>query len=130
MVSTLEWSLIALVICGVIVPNAMIAYGVLRAARRDEPAGPRMPSHRYFAYAQLLKSLRDQMDMERRRVENGPLFIATIRELKEYPEYRSLTLLFIEEITITGKKKFDDVARTELQSVETALLQAYEIEPN
>ncbi|MEE4155587.1 MAG: hypothetical protein V2I27_15615 [Erythrobacter sp.] len=126
--STLDWTLIALIICGVIVPNAMIAYGVLRAGRRDEGLRARLPSQRYFAYAQLLRSLRDQMDLERRQVANGPLFIATLRELKEYPEYRALTLLFIEEITITGKKKFDDVARTELQSVENALLEAYEIE--
>lgn len=126
MVSTLEWSLIALVICGVIVPNAMIAYGVLRSAQRD-PRSLDNPSQRYFAYARLLRSLRDQMDFERRRVDNGPLFIATLRELKEYPEYGALTLLFIEEITISGKKKFDDVARTELQSIENALLEAYDL---
>lgn len=127
MVTTLEWSLIALVICGVIVPNAMIAYGVLRSSGRDmREAG--VPSQRYFAYATLLKSLRSQMDFERRRVDNGPLFIATLRELKEYPEYGALTLLFIEEISIQGQKKFDNVARTELQSVETALLEAFEIE--
>jgi len=125
-VNTLEWSLIALVICGVIVPNAMIAYGVLRSAR-SEPQGASAPSQRYFAYAQLLKSLRGQMDFERRRVENGPLFIATLRELKEYPEYSALTLLFIEEISIQGGRKFDNVARTELQSVESALLEAYDL---
>ena len=53
---------------------------------------------------------------------------ATIRELENYPEYRTLSVLFLEEITITGTKKFDQVMRAELQSVEAALLGKAEVE--
>ena len=94
------WS--SFLVVGVLIPNAMIALAVVRSSRRTDKAEP---SERFFAYAKLLASLRAQMNVETRRVDNGPLFVATIRELKEYPEYRAISLLFIEEITITGKKK-------------------------
>jgi len=124
-VSQFEWVLIALLVGGVVLPNAAVAFALVRMSRRSR--GDR-PSMRFFAYAQLLAILRGQLDLKTRRVENGPLFIATVRELKQYPEYRALSLLFIEEITITGSRKFDDIARTEIQSVENDLLDSFDVE--
>ena len=53
---------------------------------------------------------------------NGPTMVAYIRELREYPQYRDASLLFLEGITITGSARFDDVCRTELQAMETHFL--------
>lgn len=120
-----EISILALGIVGLVVPIWMLAIAALIAARR--PQMPE-PNKRFFAYAELLKSLHAQMDLKTRTVANGPLFAATIRELENYPEYRALSVLFLEEITITGSKKFDQVMRAELQAVEANLLGTEEAE--
>ena len=125
MVSPFEIGILVLVFAGVVIPAWVAAYAAITAARR--PHVPE-PNKRFFAYAELLKSLHGQMDMKTRTVANGPLFAATIRELENYPEYRTLSVLFLEEINITGTKKFDQVMRAELQSVEAALLGEEEVE--
>ena len=42
--------------------------------------------------------------------------------LREYPQYRDATLLFLEEITITGSGKWDNFCETEMKTIETDLL--------
>ena len=53
---------------------------------------------------------------------SGASLVATIRELENYPEHRDVTLLYLEEITITGSGKFDELAKNEIQKLETFLL--------
>ena len=120
MVSAFEWGILAIVAVGFVAPAWLLAIGYLIAARK---AKPEEPNKRYFAYAELLKSLHAQMDVKTRTVHNGPLFAATVRELANYPEYRTLSVLFLEEITVTGTKKFDNVVRAELKAVEAELLE-------
>ena len=125
MVSAFEIGILAVAFAGLVIPAWVIAYAALTAARRPQVAEP---NKRFFAYAELLKSLHGQLDFKTRTVVNGPLFAATVRELENYPEYRTLSVLFLEEINITGTKKFDQVMRAELQSVEAALLGKEEAE--
>lgn len=120
-VTPFELSIIALVALGFVVPAWMAAISYVLNARKPQVEEP---NKRYFAYAELLKSMHVQMDMKTRTVHNGPLFAATVRELANYPEYRTLTVLFLEEITVTGTKKFDNVVRNELKAVEAGLLDA------
>ncbi len=121
MVTPFEWGILAIVAVGFVAPAWLVAFGYLIAARTTKPEEP---NKRYFAYAELLKSLHAQMDVSTRTVRNGPLFAATVRELANYPEYRTLSVLFLEEITVTGTKKFDNVVRAELKAVEAELLEA------
>ncbi|MEP3420531.1 MAG: hypothetical protein ABJN35_02240 [Erythrobacter sp.] len=116
-----EWGILAIVALGFVVPAWIVAFGFLARSRRPEAEEP---NKRYFAYAALLQSLHAQMDIKTRTVRNGPLFAATVRELANYPEYRTLSVLFLEEITVTGTKKFDNVVRAELKAVEAGLLDA------
>lgn len=78
------------------------------------------PSERYFAYAQIMNYLRDQF--EDGVVGFGPLWVAAVRELRNYPEFADLTVLYFEEITVTGSDKFDRVLEQELRETESYLL--------
>ena len=78
------------------------------------------PSARYFAYARLLNYLRDEI--KDGSVGFGPLWVATVRELREYPEFADLTVLYLEEISVTGSDKFDRVMERELRETEAFLL--------
>ncbi len=119
-----EWGILATVALGFVAPAWLVAISFVRRSRRPEAEEP---NKRYFAYAELLKSLHMQMDPKTRTVRNGPLFAATVRELANYPEYRTLSVLFLEEITVTGTKKFDNVVRAELKAVEAGLLEASDV---
>ncbi|MEO0464168.1 MAG: hypothetical protein AAF127_13640 [Pseudomonadota bacterium] len=119
--SPFEIGILALAFVGFVVPAWLAVLTYMKAASRPKE---QEPNKRYFAYAELLKSLHAQMDLKTRTVRNGPLFAATVRELANYPEYRNLSVLFLEEITVTGTKKFDNVVRAELKTVEADLLEA------
>ena len=119
MVTPFETALIAILALGLVIPAWIMAFAFrnrAKAMRVDEP------NKRYFAYAALLQSLHAQLDPKSKTVRNGPLFAATVRELANYPEYRSFSVLFLEEINITGSRKFDNVVRAELKAVEAQLL--------
>jgi len=123
-VTQFEWGILAIVALGFVAPLWMVAFSYVRRAAKPVAEEP---NKRYFAYAELLKSLHAQMDPQTRTVRNGPLFAATVRELANYPEYRTLSVLFLEEITVTGSKKFDNVVRAELKAVEAGLLEAADV---
>lgn len=54
--------------------------------------------------------------------QNGASLVASIRELKNYPEHRDLTILYLEEISVTGTSKFDNLAKIEIKNIETYFL--------
>ena len=124
MVTTFEWGILGVAVIGFALPAWLLALSVRRASQRQFPQDI---NKRYFAYAELLKSLHAQMDLQTKTVRNGPLFAATVRELENYPEYRHISVLFLEEITITGSKKFDQVVRAELKAVEAKLLEPEQV---
>lgn len=119
MVTTFEVAIIAILAVGFVIPAWVMA---LSFRERAKAIRVEEPNKRYFAYAALLQSLHAQLDPQSKTVRNGPLFAATVRELANYPEYRSFSVLFLEEITITGTRKFDQVVRAELKAVEAQLL--------
>ena len=123
MVTPFEIAIIAVLAIGLVIPAWVLAF-----AFRDRAKAMRLeePNKRYFAYAALLQSLHQQLDPKSQQVRNGPLFAATVRELANYPEYRSFSVLFLEEINITGTRKFDNVVRAELKAVEAQLLDVKE----
>lgn len=119
--STFEWTIALLAVVGFVLP-VWVFLGVF--LKRQDAKAPGHPSIRYFAYTSLLSRIHGMLMKEKGKVQHGPIFAATIRELREYPEYRDISLLFLEEITITGSKKFDGVLKNELNAVEAELLEA------
>jgi hypothetical protein len=117
-VSTLEWILTAIIVLG-LVPAWLIGLAAFITAkqRRTEE-----PSARHAAYVRLLDALHQAIKTG--TVENGAIYVAGVRELKAYPEYRDLSLLYLEEINITGTKKFDQIMKAEIGAVEAALLES------
>ncbi|MEE4199810.1 hypothetical protein [Erythrobacter sp.] len=122
-----ELAIIAVIILGFAVPAWLGAFALLRASARQAQVAPQNtePNKRYFAYVELLKSLHAQLD-PKLKMRNGPLFAATVRELANYPEYRTLSVLLLEEISVTGSRKFDQVVRAEMKAVEEDLLELEE----
>ncbi|MBO0749665.1 MAG: hypothetical protein J2O44_04425 [Porphyrobacter sp.] len=120
--STLEWILVGLILLG-IAPAWLIGIAAFVSARTRKPTFEK-PSARYFAYARLLEAFHVEIGGSNRdfEIENGPLFVARLRELKNYPEFKDITLLYLEELSVTGSRKFDNVMRNELKAVETHLL--------
>jgi hypothetical protein len=100
------------------VPAWIFAIAVRHGTRRRRPTEP---SGRYFAYSRLIGYIHDEMKTG--KVECGPRWVAAVRELREYPEFADISVLFLEEITITGGKKFDRVMEKELRDVESYLLE-------
>lgn len=123
MVTPFETAIVAILALGFVIPAWVFAFA-FRARAKAVPVEE--PNKRFFAYAALLQGLHNQLDPKTQNVRNGPLFAATVRELANYPEYRSFSVLFLEEITITGTRKFDNVVRAELKAVEAKLLEAKE----
>ena len=111
----------ALVLFGIVAfaPPLWILATSIRTAAQKAPLVE--PSSRYFAYSKILGFVHEAMKSG--KVECGPLWIVAIRELRTYSEYKDITLLYLEEVNITGENKFDRVMERELKDVEAFLLE-------
>jgi hypothetical protein len=119
-VSTFEGVLLLAAFVGLGIPAWIFSLAVYHAAKRQRSSEP---SARFFAYSRLIESIHSQAKFEGDvLIENGALFAATIRELKNYPEFKDISLLYLEEIHITGSSKFDQIMKNELDGLETHLL--------
>ncbi|MEP2988865.1 MAG: hypothetical protein ABJN65_15675 [Parasphingorhabdus sp.] len=115
--TTFECAIVGLLLFGLVLP-IWIFY--LSAFLSRKMQNGKEPSVRYFAYAELLEYLHKEI---REGVHGlGPLWISTIRELRNYPEYYDISLLYLEEIKITGSNKFDHVMENELKETQNFLL--------
>ncbi len=116
MVSIFEGIALGLAFVGLGVPAWIFSIAIYHAAkkpRKDEP------SSRYFAYSRVMDRLLDEMNGETKR---APVLVATIRELRHFPEYSDISVLYLEEITVYGDQKFDRVVEKELKETEAHLL--------
>lgn len=118
MVSAFEWAIVALLFFGLVLPIWIFFFAGFLSRRMRSG---KEPSSRYFAYARLLEYLHDELSTG--TVELGPLWMATLRELCKYPEYRDISLLYLEEVKITGSNKFDLLMEKELKDTESFLLE-------
>ncbi|MGB3469631.1 MAG: hypothetical protein WBA51_02265 [Erythrobacter sp.] len=73
-----ELGILAVATIGFVIPAWLAVLTYMRSASKPQVEEP---NKRYFAYAELLKSLHAQLDLNTRTVRNGPLFAATVREL-------------------------------------------------
>ncbi len=124
MVSGFEWTAIGLMVFGMVIPfwvmTILTCIVLYQQKRFTEPPSRPIVVH---DYAKLMRALMKLVSEPGRDGKfNGPSMIAYLNELRAYPQYRKPTLLFLEEVTITGSGKFDEVCKVELESLETHLL--------
>ncbi len=118
-----EWTVIGMILFGMVMPSwiMVILTGiVIEQARRKAKTELARQSY-VHEYAELCIKL-NEMLKSADRTFNGPALVVYLRELKKYPEYKDMSILFLESISITGDGRFDDIARNELKSTEVYLL--------
>ena len=74
---------------------------------------------RYLAYASILERIMAELDKEH---NIAPVIIAGIRELRNFPEYHDATVLFLDEISVTGDTHFDRLLKKEMTDLQNFLL--------
>lgn len=119
-VTAFAWVAISLILFGMVIPFWVMTVFTAKIAKRQlvEQTSPQ----RVLCYNELMDYLHSAWKKSRAEGQNGASIVASIRELKNYPEHRDLTILYLEEITITGTSKFDDLAKAEIENVEAYLL--------
>ena len=73
----------------------------------------------FLAYASVLERIMQEFQKEH---NIAPIIIAGIRELRKFPEYRDATILFLDEIAVTGDSHFDQLLKKEMTELENLLL--------
>jgi hypothetical protein len=119
-VNAFGWTAVARILFGMVIPFWLMTYFAAKAARQQTK--DRKTPDRVLRYNELMDYLHAAWKKSSAEGQNGASIIASIRELKNYPEHRDLTILYLEEINVTGTSKFDDLAKVEIKDVETYLL--------
>jgi hypothetical protein len=74
----------------------------------------------FLAYASVLERIMQELNKDHNL---APIIIAGIRELRKFPEYRDATILFLDEIAVTGDSHFDQLLKKEMTELENLLLE-------
>ena len=120
--STVEALVLCLLFFGALVPNWVVLF-VLFSVKRSQPLERKrneQPTARFEAYIRIVNAILDELKQEQNR---APVIIAGLRELRVFTEYRDITVLLLDEISVTGHSHFDQLMKKELASLETSLLE-------
>ena len=117
-----EWTVIGLIVIGVVVPFwIMIGLVVMVSRRRHQPVI--LPPGRARQYAVLMREFEQAFNNHNKdRKLDGPVLVACIRDLKTFPEYKDASIRLLEGININGNGVFVDMIKTEMRTVENHLL--------
>ena len=117
-----EWTVIGLIVIGVVVPFwIMIGLVVMVSRRRHQPVI--LPPGRANQYAVLMREFEHAFNNNNKdRKLDGPVLVACIRDLKTFPEYKDASIRLLEGININGNGVFVDMIKTEMRTVENHLL--------
>ena len=112
-------STILMILIGMVIPfwTVVVLAVVGWSKNRNKPQKPSL----VHDYTKLMQECHAAIT-KREGQPAGPIPIAHLREMKKYPEYRDITLLYLEELSIKGSGKFDQIIKTELKAVEAHLL--------
>jgi len=117
-VSAFEWSIVVLLFAGLVLP--IWAFFFVSLIERKK-AKDKLPGMRYRAYMAVLDRLVQEVNNE---ASNGPAVVASMRELRAFPEYRDISVLLLNATSITGKSQYDRLLQVEVQQTEAFLLEA------
>ena len=126
--TTFEWAALGTIVFGMVIPFWLMVIITLMFVEQNRKKN--RPDRISFVheYARLVKAMNEDLKSSDGRF-NGPAMVAYLKDLRNYPEYSQPTLLFLEEITITGNGKFDEVCKVELSNLEAYLLELHENNP-
>ena len=116
--SAFELSILALIFVGVVVPVWVFLFMVYTGRK---VAIDKQPGTRYRAYMAVLDRLVHEVNKD---ASNGPAVVASMRELRTYPEYRDISVLLLNATNITGKTPYDRMLQVEVQQTEAFLLES------
>ncbi|KPP88112.1 hypothetical protein SAMN04515621_2900 [Erythrobacter sp. HL-111] len=122
MVSHFEWAAIGLILFGMVLPFWTLTVIALRRASKEPRRGEVPASERVLRYNAIMDYLHRACRKGPAEGQSGASFIAAVRELRNYPEHRDLTVLFLEEINVSGTGKFNELAKREIRAAEEYLL--------
>lgn len=120
MVNGFAWIVLALILFGMVIPFWLMTYMTAKLAAKQST--DRISTHRIMHYNKLMDYLHGSLKRSASDGQFGASLVASIRELKNFPEHRDLSVLFLEEINVTGTGKFDDLMKIEIRGVEDFLL--------
>jgi hypothetical protein len=77
------------------------------------------PTVRVIAYANLIRCLHHEINRE----DNlAPIIIAYLRGLRSFPEYRDTTVLYLDNVDVTGSSTYDQLMKREIAALLDELL--------
>lgn len=119
--STIEGLVLGLLLLAV-VPNwvILILFYIGRIRSLEQRQKNQHSIARFEAYIRIVNAILDELKQEQNR---APVIIAGLRELQVFTEYRDITVLLLDEISVTGHSHFDQLMKKELTSLETSLLE-------
>ncbi|MBI1402647.1 MAG: hypothetical protein GC147_05480 [Porphyrobacter sp.] len=121
--SAFEWAAVGLILFGMVIPFwLMTAFAVINYDQNRRRATKQDKRQSFVHEYVELSTKMNEMLSSGKDIIAGPALVAYLRELKKYPEYKDMSILFLESISITGDGRFDDIARNELKSTEVYLL--------
>ncbi len=115
--SLFEAAILALILVGVVIPVWVYLF-MIHSARNL--AVEKQPGTRYRAYMNVLDRLVQEVNKD---ASNGPAVVASMRELRNFPEYRDISVLLLNATNITGKSQYDRMLQVEVQETEAFLLE-------
>jgi hypothetical protein len=121
-VSTFEALVLCLFFFGAAVPAWTVLILHFHARRSPSFDGRRSeacPTARSESYIRIVNTILDELKQEENR---APVIIVCLRELRLFVEYRDITVLLLDEISVTGHSHFDQLMKNEITRLETALL--------
>ncbi|KUO49514.1 MAG: hypothetical protein APF78_11910 [Sphingomonadales bacterium BRH_c3] len=121
--TTFEWAAIGLMVFGMVIPFWIVTILTLIVAdqTRKMTKPPSRPI-KVHDYTKLMVAIDDLIHSDGTGTFNGPALQIYLREMKHYPEYKDTSLLYLEELSISGTKKWSVICRTEQKAVEEYLL--------
>ncbi|WP_379554454.1 hypothetical protein [Qipengyuania sp. DGS5-3] len=118
-----EWAAVALIVFGMVIPfwvMTLLTMIVLYQQRKIfKPPSRQIKVH---DYTQLMVAIDDLIHSDGKASFNGPALQTYLREMKHYPEYRETSLLYLEDLSISGAKKWSTICKAEQKAVEHYLL--------
>lgn len=118
-----EWTVVGLILFGMVIPFwLMTAFAVINYEQnRRRTAKEDKRQSFVHEYVELSTKMHEMLTSGKDNFA-GPALVVYLRELKKYPEYKDLSILYLESVSITGNGRFDDIARNELKATEDYLL--------
>ena len=118
-----EWTAVGLILFGMVIPFWLMTAITIFSYEQNRRKVAKQDRRQSFVHEYVeLSTKMNEMLTSGKDTFAGPALVAYLRELKKYPEYKDMSILYLESITITGDGRFSEIARNELKATELYLL--------